>query len=264
VTAPTPAGPAPPNILILSNPRSGSSWLGSSMANSPIVDYRREPVLQHRLGRVSDAFGASSGLTLEERHDITTQVTAAFADRQRPTVIVKEVTPLLIDDLLRGVDPQVVFLQRRPIAIAQSHIALGWLPSRRLLGRAGIGVHEREVLESLWESGSAFTKLVAYFAAVESSVRDRLERIGAVTVTYEDLRAGDLGDAGLLFDSLEVGLQDLSAPGLDAERADAHGVGKSRKRTSGVAPSPEALEQAREAWMAFAPSTYTTDTDWIL
>ena len=262
--APTSSSTAPPNILILSNPRSGSSWLGSAIANSPIVDYRREPILQHRLGRVSDAFGASSGLTLEEKHDLTASVTAAFADRQRPTVIVKEVTPLLIDDLLRDVDPQVLYVRRHPLAMAQSHLGLGWPPSAQRLNRAGIGVQERGVLLELWESGSDISRLVAYFAAVESSVRARLEDIGAIAVGYEDLKAGDLGDVAPLFASLGISARDLSAPGLDAERADAYGVGDSRKRTSASPPSPVDLEQARLAWLAFSPSSYTNDADWVL
>ena len=234
------------------------------MANSPLVDYRREPILQHRLGNVSDAFGASSGLTPHEKHDLTTDVSAAFADRQRPIVIVKEVTPLLIDDLVFTVGPQVLFLQRHPLAMAQSHLRLGWPPSAQRLNRAGIGVHEREVLQGLWESGSDISRLVAYFAAVESSVRDRLEHIGAIMVTYEDLKAGIVGGAAPLFASLGISAKDLSAPRLDAERTDAYGVGDSRSLTSASTPSPAALEQARQAWLAFAPSSYTNDADWVL
>ncbi|MEN8239469.1 MAG: hypothetical protein ABFR53_09735 [Actinomycetota bacterium] len=265
MTVPRQPGSSPPsNVLLLSHPRSGSSWLGSTMANSPIVDYRREPVLQHRIGKVSDAFGASSGLTPEERDDLQTEVTAAFADRESPTVVVKEVTPLLVDDFLQAADPQVVYLRRHPLAVAESHLALGWLPHRRLLDRAGIGAREREMLQSLWDSGSDAAKLVAYFAAVESSVRDRLERAGAITVTYEDLRAGDIGDAARLFDSLGIGTSDLSAPSVDGERTDAYGVGESRKLTSVDVPTPEALEEVKEAWLAFSPTSYRNEADWTL
>lgn len=254
----------PPNILILSHPRSGSSWLGSTMATSPIVDYRREPVLQSRIGDTSDAFGASSGLTVEERRDLRMLITSAFADRQRPTVVVKEVTPLLIDDFLRGADPQVVYLTRHPLAVAVSHMALGWRPRDRLLGRAGIGVDEREMLRRLWESGTDTTRLVAYFAAVDCSVRGSLASSGAITVTYEDLIAGELGGVRKLFDSLGIDARDLSALSVDSERTDEYGVGDSRKLTSASTPSPAALEQARQAWLAFAPSAYTNDADWVL
>jgi hypothetical protein len=260
----TPDSSVPPNVLILSNPRSGSSWLGSVMANSSIVDYRREPILQHRSGKVSDAFGASSGLTPEEQNDLRVEVALAFADRNRPTVIVKEVTPLLIDDLLRPVDAQVVYLRRHPLAIALSHLAQGWPPHSRLPGRAGIGAHERETLQTMWQSGSDVAKLVAYIAAVESSIRDRLERIGTIMVSYEQLSMGDLGDVTPLFDSLRLDARDLASPSADAERTDAYGVGSSRKSTSADAVSSDVLQQAREAWMAFNPVSYREDTDWIL
>jgi hypothetical protein len=231
------------------------------MANSPLVDYRREPVLQHRLGTVSDAFGASSGLTHKEQHELSRVVTAAFAARKRPIVIVKEVTPLLIDDLLRTGNPQVVYLRRHPLAIAQSHGTLGWLPSSRLLNRAGIGVHEREMLQMLWETGSDTVRLVAYFAAVESSVRDRLKRIGAITVTYEDLSVGELGDAATLFDSLGIDARDLCAPSVDFERTDEYGVGESRTPTATHA-TPREIEESKNAWLAFSPAHYREEADW--
>ena len=234
------------------------------MENSPDVDYRREPVLQHRMGSVSDAFCASSGLTLEEQHDLRTEVAEAFASRQRPIVIVKEVTPLLIDDLVGAVNPQVVYLRRHPLAVAQSHMALGWLPHNRLLDRAGIGTDERQMLQTLWRSASDITRFVAYFAAVESSVRNRLERIGAIMVTYENLTAGDLGDAAPLFDGLGIDTRDLSAPSLGAGGADAYGVGEARKRTSTEVLSPVALEQARSTWLAFGPTLYRDEADWMV
>jgi hypothetical protein len=234
------------------------------MANSPVVDYRREPVLQSRIGSVSDAFGDSSGLTAEQYDDLRAEVAAAFADRRRPTVVVKEVTPLLIDDLVRPAEPQVVYLRRHPVSMAQSHMAMGWPPHARRLNRAGIGVRERDTLEARWQTGSDLARLVAYFAAVESSVEDRLQKVGAITVTYEDLRASDLGDVAPLFDSLRLDARDLATPSADAERTDAYGVGSSRKTTSADAVSSDVLQQAREAWMAFNPVSYRKDTDWIL
>jgi len=232
------------------------------MANSHLVDYRREPILQSRIKKVRDAFGASSGLTLDEQQELMKAVAAAFADRTRPTVVVKEVTPLLIDDLLAGVNPQVLYLQRHPLAMAQSHLALGWPPNPRRINRAGIGAKELEALHAVWESGADISKLVAYFGAVESSVRDRLERAGAVTVQYESLSAGVLGDAAPLFESLEIDAGHLSVPAIDADRTDEYGVGESRKRTVAGGHAPEDVHEAFEAWMALNPSAYTEAADW--
>lgn len=234
------------------------------MANSPIVDYRREPVLRSRIGTVSDAFGDPSGLTSEEYDDLRADVAAAFAGRQRPTVIVKEVTPLLIDELVRPADPQVVYLTRHPLSVAQSHMAMGWPPHARRLDRAGIGAPERAMLQTRWQTGSDLAKLVAYFAAVESSVEERLRQLNAIRVTYEDLRAGDLGDATPLFDSLRLDPRDLATPSVDADRTDAYGVGSSRKITAADGVDSAVLQQAREAWMAFDPVAYREDADWLL
>ena len=233
------------------------------MANSPIVDYRREPVLQSRIGQVPDAFASSIGLTVDERRALRHTIEQAFANGAKPVVVVKEVTPLLIDDYLGTVDPQVIYLQRHPLAVAQSHMALGWLPTRRLLDRAGIGEHEREILWTLWESGTDIVRFVGYLAAVESSVRDTLEQSGAITISYEALSAGELGDAAPLIDTLGLDARDLSAPLLDADRKDEYGVGKSRQSTARDVLGPDALEQAKAAWVAFHPASYSNESDWI-
>jgi hypothetical protein len=70
-------------------------------------------------------------------------------------------------------------------------------------------------------------------------------------------RAGDLGDAAPLFDSLRLDARDLATPSVDAERTDAYGVGSSRKTTSADGVSSDVLQQAREAWMAFNPVSYS-------
>ena len=260
---PRPNSTVPSNILILSHPRSGSSWLGSTMANSPIVDYRREPVLQSRLGHVQDAFGSSIGLTDDERRGLRQNIDQAFTNRTKPVVLVKEVTPLLIDDFLEAVDPQVIYLQRHPLAVAQSHISLGWLPHRRLLLRDGIGEHERETLHTLWESGTDIVKLVGYLAAVDSSVRDTLEQSSAITITYEALSAGVLGAAAPLFDALGVDASDLSAPLLDADRPDEYGVGEARRSTPAEVLGPDTREESKAAWLAFGPASYSDESDWM-
>lgn len=233
------------------------------MAKSPLVDYRREPVLQSRLGEVQDAFDSSASLTTAEKRALRAHIDTAFSNRKEPVVVVKEVTPFLVGDFLEAANPQILHLQRHPLAVARSHIALGWLPHPRLVGRAGIGDRERNLLSELWGSSSDITKLVAYFAAADGSVQPELDGTDAIYISYEALTVGDFAGASGLFKSLGIGVDDLSTPKLDVERTDAYGVGLSRQSRSRDSISSQVAEEALHAWMLFDTKTYRDEATWM-
>ncbi len=249
-------------ILILSHPRSGSSWLGSVIANSDRVRYLREPVLQSRLDTVSDPFCASSGLTRSERRNLRSVIDRTFATNDREILVVKEVTPLLLDDFLEVEGLEVVYLQRHPLAIAASHVALGWLPRETMVDRAGISSSARHILQGLWDSSSDLVRLVAYYGAVESSIDPTFQQRRAVTVRYEDLVSGHLGDLKGLFSDIGVSNSAFASPAIDDEREDAYGVGTNRSVTDRSALTPEDVEESRAAWMRFHPTAYRRDAAW--
>ncbi len=140
---------AGPPVLVLSLPRSGSSWVGETLGFAPDALYLREPLSQgdplfRRLGTV---------FSLEDRPDLIarhrTLADRAFAgcpsfppeivrfpdrwswrDRPGRRVVVKEVNPLAGPWYASRYRPRVVFLVRHPVAVALSWSRKGWLDDR--------------------------------------------------------------------------------------------------------------------------------------
>ena len=149
-----------PSILILSLPRSGSSWVGEVLGSAANALFLSEPIAQ-------------SDLALAESKDIATHFDPAdppqlyrnFADRafcglptfplwlvvRKPTqwslferhsrrLVIKEVKPLACGWLLKRYKPRVIFMVRHPVAVALSYLNLGWtdinIEKAPLAGRA--------------------------------------------------------------------------------------------------------------------------------
>jgi hypothetical protein len=234
-------------VLILSHPRAGSSWLGSAIANSDQVEYQREPVLQTRIPQVPDPFCASAGLTDPQREDLRDLIERTFASGNRPVLVVKEPTPLLVNDYVDVVGPEIIYLYRHPLAVATSHLARGWPPRKPIIGRAGISPAARLTLEARWASVSDLIRRVAYLGAVEASIASVLRQPSTTSVRYEDLVRGDLGQLAGLFTDLGLSSDALRSPAIDGDRTDAFGVGAARTTTEKAELSAEQVAVARDA-----------------
>ncbi|MGH7340437.1 MAG: sulfotransferase [Candidatus Rokuibacteriota bacterium] len=140
-----------PPIVLLSYPRSGSSWIGRILGTSGDVAYLREPInqqLQRRGGseapvesvvdpradvatsewytRVADR--AFAGIVPRSVPDVVVDPSAfALRERRRRRLLIKEVNPLAIALLMERYRPQIVLLLRHPAAVADSYERLGWL-----------------------------------------------------------------------------------------------------------------------------------------
>ena len=137
--------PRQPSILVLSLPRSGSSWVGETLGRASDALYLREPVTQ------SDASFYSKGTVFALDTPDVEMAYRRLADKafigwpefeynivrfreqwavhwRRPRrTVIKEVNPLACDWYLRRYEPRVVFLVRHPAAVALSFQRLGWL-----------------------------------------------------------------------------------------------------------------------------------------
>jgi hypothetical protein len=236
--------------------------LGSAIANSDQVEYLREPVLQTRIPQVPDPFCASAGLTDAQREDLRELIERTFASSGRPVLVVKEPTPLLVSDYIDIADPEIIYLHRHPLAVATSHLARGWTPRESMIGRAGISPTARLALEELWNSDSDLIRRVGYFGAVDASIAPALREDSAISVRYEDLVRGDLGQLAGLFTDLGLSSGALRSPAIDAERTDAFGVGEARTTTPKPELSAEQVAEARKAWMMFDTDTYRSPGSW--
>jgi hypothetical protein len=144
--------PQQPAVLVLSLPRSGSSWTGEALGYASNALYLREPVTQgaaeqgdqtfYDLGTVftlDDAEIEAKYRRLADRSfagwPTFSQQIASFPAqwnlRQRAArrVVIKEVNPLACQWYLKRYQPRLVFLVRHPAAVALSWQKNGWLPS---------------------------------------------------------------------------------------------------------------------------------------
>ena len=138
-----------PSILLLSYPRSGSSWLGMILATSDGVAYLREPVTQPYMGKYHGKFAL---LQLDQdrqvfpiyhmlaedafqgRPPVYPYVVNRLSDfhitrRKSRQVLVKEVNPHAVKFYVENFHPKVILLIRHPAAVALSFHQLGWLES---------------------------------------------------------------------------------------------------------------------------------------
>ena len=162
----------PRPVLILSMPRSGSSWIGEILGSAPNAAYLREPINQTYLN--NEGCGQSSLIEIDTDSvappsyvNARAKVSAAIPDfeydvvsdrgqwslRSRPirTLVVKEVNPLAIRYLLQGFRPYVIYLTRHPVAVAHSFYVSGWTGERlsdATLARLGRARHFRA--DSFW------------------------------------------------------------------------------------------------------------------
>ncbi|MEP7358075.1 MAG: hypothetical protein ABI847_12595 [Anaerolineales bacterium] len=140
-----------PAVLVLSLPRSGSSWVGNTLGSAPNAVYLREPLTQSFVGA-----GGRGGVVFPFPPDNPPAVYGqaarlAFAglprfehlpsvvmdprqwslrSRQQRRLVIKEVNPHLCGWLGAEYRPHVILLLRHPAAIAMSYRRLGWWSAR--------------------------------------------------------------------------------------------------------------------------------------
>lgn len=135
--------PLAPPVLIISLPRSGSSWVGEILGSAANALYLREPINQSVIAaegeaplipidpeRVGSVYAlaadyAFSGLPLFPEDILWNPYQWPFIERRNRRLVIKEVNPLACRWLLQF-KPRVVFLVRHPAAVALSHRKMGW------------------------------------------------------------------------------------------------------------------------------------------
>ncbi len=135
-----------PPILVLSLPRSGSSWAGEILGSAPNSLYLREPMTQSNLA--SDKSQPAEiyidpieplqdyqqfadmtfyGIPKFQRDIVIKPKQWSLFERKTRRLVIKEVNPLACDWLLQRYRPLVIFLVRHPAAVALSYLKLGWV-----------------------------------------------------------------------------------------------------------------------------------------
>lgn len=137
--------PRTPPVLLLSLPRSGSSWVGEMLGYPRSALYLREPVTQaaRRAGMQEGAVAyvdpaapspihrlaaarAFHGVPRFRGNTVPFPRRWGMRTRPRKRVIIKEVNPLAAEWLIGTYRPRVILLTRHPAAVAASYHGLGW------------------------------------------------------------------------------------------------------------------------------------------
>ena len=137
-----------PAILLLSYPRSGSSWIGKLLATSNRVVYLREPITRQCVKRTGytlvkigndltiDSIYKSHGdkafhhSALSIGKPLNPFSDAFIFTRRKKRKLIKEVNPKAVKFYCDRYNPIVILLLRHPAAVASSFSRLGWLKSR--------------------------------------------------------------------------------------------------------------------------------------
>jgi hypothetical protein len=138
--------PQRPALLIVSLPRSGSSWVGHILGLSSSALYLREPI---NVSYLASGQGTGASCYEVDPHHVLpiyrSSADAAFAGlpafqppvvrfahqwplvgRREKRVVIKEVNPLAVEWIARNYRPRIIYLIRHPAAVARSWYSLGW------------------------------------------------------------------------------------------------------------------------------------------
>lgn len=134
-----------PPILVLSFPRSGSSWVGETLGTATNACYLREPVTQGNVTLVDkgSVFSFDTRQTEANYRKLADKAFLGWPDfgsdialfpdqwrlrqRRQRFVVIKEINPFAIHWYLRLYQPRLIFIVRHPAAVASSFHRLGWI-----------------------------------------------------------------------------------------------------------------------------------------
>ena len=262
-------------VLILSLPRSGSSWVGDVLGAARNALYLREPMNQLHLksGGEETLIEFSADEVPQAYEEAARRIADAdphfpqglgvVKNRRRwrmkrsreARVVVKEVNPLAIDWMLERLQPRLIFVVRHPAAVALSFVKLGWWG-----GEAG---EERERHD--------WTKYGARLAEVLNRSVDSIERWrDSQVVQYEELCLSPVDGFRDLFDFAglswsEALEQEVLTRSVGGDRANTYSTSRDSREVSTAWRSEiteDALRDLRTGWDQHRLPWYQADDEW--
>jgi hypothetical protein len=247
--------PRPPAVLVLSMPRSGSSWVGRILGGADDALYLREPLSQGdpairqrilfdprdqpELERICRRLADRAFQGIPDFKDVVLYDPKqwSLAQRRHRRVVIKEVNPKACPWYLERYRPRVVFLVRHPAAVAwsaQKHHWIGSTPEAwEDWGRA-----QGECLYETW-------KILKDYPASE-------------TVAFESLCDDPVGGFRRLYDFAGLTWTDSVEELLSADS----GVSPRKiDEWQGVA-DPKAVEALRRGYFRSASPWNRSEDDW--
>jgi hypothetical protein len=280
--------PKSPPLLVISIPRSGSSWVGEVLGLAQNAVYLREPInltymKNHTDGRSffevkphnvpydyqAAAEAAFSGLPAFPPKIVHDPTQWSLAARPNKYVIIKEINPLALEWMISSYHPRIVFLVRHPAAVANSFQKMGWMgrqfeerftPSTLNSLEFDYQVYAR----SFW---SEFGALQAYTLKLTMDLLASSDDYAIVK--YEDLCLKPIGVFKDLYDFAGLQWGNTVEEQIIARSEDVHPhpTGKggafrlSREMKYKWKEEMDAndLEELKEAYLSFDPQYYRSD-----
>lgn len=279
-----------PPLLVLSMPRSGSSWIGSVLGSSKSAAYLHEPITQSYLRHV----GVRSLTTFEvlpedppQVYELATDNTFAgipafpkritrkrsqwkLKDRKQKRLVVKEVNPLAVKWFIDKYKPRIIYIIRHPAAVANSFSALGWMGSRYFK----IMFSERTRQNMKFKYDKFDTSFWSSFGAVQSVVTNMSVEVlkdhgDYKIIKYEDVCSNPLETFRQLYRFAELewdsDVEELIVSQSTSEESSVTGE-YGEKRNSGSIVNKwkkemgqNEIDELRAAYTACDPSYYNAD-----
>ncbi len=267
-------------IVMVSYPRSGSSWIGKVLSHSPRTTYLREPITQPYL-RV---YGGEHALVDPKKDlhaalfqkilydlalnakvfDLAGKISSGISTDQNSatqTLLVKEVNPYAAHLIKARSNLRTVFLLRHPAAVALSFSELGWLKSPDTQTPIPGKTNDNE-----W---SMFG--YAYGTATQRAISTLSRHKHSHIVFYERLARNPYEEFLTLFDTLKLDTPD-NFDSLIAQYcyrdAPLHSGYHTRRNSAATAEKwrsklgAKAISELREGYFSTKCEWYRDESDW--
>ncbi len=288
--------PARPPLLIMSLPRSGSSWVAEILGSAPEALFLREPINQSHLacGGATTVFDIDPAAPPPCYAQFATRAFAGIpafpagvvrdarqwklTRRTRGRVVVKEVNPLALAWLLDTYRPRIVFLMRHPAAVALSYEALNWCNAEAKLAELGARLMDSSLRpwQETIQSVTGFLRAHGAFqgAVLHVALQALTAYADARIVTYESLCENPEAGfralfefAGLTFDDRVRDHIGESSIGTAKDTAGHYGTRRNTLRMAAAWKgklTPEQLAGLHAGYAAFDLPYYRGDDHWTL
>ena len=278
--------PQKPPVVVLSMPRSGSSWVGEILGLSPNSLYLREPITQTFLRtretgpsffeiheyKLPSTYEQSAahvflGLPLFNRWITKYPQQWGLLKRKHKHIVIKEVNPFILDWLVKNFQPRIVYLIRHPAAVASSFNQLGY-NGKQLESRFSKETLERykncmQYTHSFWAEHGAMQAII-----LKEIINQAKEYDNFRLVQYEHLCQNPVSVFKDLYNfaelkwnhQVESRILDRSRPQVvnshdfSTQRNSAYEMNKWKHTIS-----MDDMTELKEAYLAFAPPYYTSD-----
>lgn len=278
-----------PPVLVLSIPRSGSSWVGNTLGISSTSLYLREPITQPYIAY--KGFSGPSFFEVASDNLPPTYKSSAEASfvglpaffwpivkhpmqwmlfkRPYRRIVIKEINPLAIKWLVDSYSPRIVYLIRHPAAVANSFSQVGWTTGKQFESRfspeslASSNFNHKQFAHSFWAEHGALQAIILKLSlkVLEGYRECRI-------VKYEDLCRNPIEGyrelytfAGLEWDK-KVEKQIISQSSLSHNRADSFNIYRHSQTMidnwKREVPQ-EAIREIKAAYLFYDPPYYRSE-----